>query len=46
MVTVPAGTTASGLPLGCFLTSRPGSDAEMCVTARALAPLARSATRA
>jgi aspartyl-tRNA(Asn)/glutamyl-tRNA(Gln) amidotransferase subunit A len=39
IVTVPAGLAGSGLPLGCILSSRPGSDAMMCAWARALSRL-------
>ena len=37
IVSLPAGLAANGLPLGCILTSRPGSDARMCAWARTLA---------
>jgi Asp-tRNA(Asn)/Glu-tRNA(Gln) amidotransferase A subunit family amidase len=37
IVTIPAGTAANGLPLGCLLSGRPGSDALMCRVARDLA---------
>lgn len=43
IVTIPAGLTSSGLPLGCILASRPGSDERMCRWARRLAPIFRSA---
>lgn len=37
IVSLPAGLASNGLPLGCILTSRPGTDAEMCGWARTLA---------
>ena len=37
MVTLPAGTSASGLPLGCILIGKPGADLDMCRHARLLA---------
>jgi Asp-tRNA(Asn)/Glu-tRNA(Gln) amidotransferase A subunit family amidase len=40
IVTLPAGLAGNGLPIGCILSSRPGSDAEMCAWARMLARLA------
>jgi len=43
IVTVPTGTTSDGLPLGCLLAGRPGTDAAMCGWARTLAPVARAA---
>lgn len=46
IVTVPAGKAANGLPLGCLLAGRPGSDAQMCTWARGLAPIARQAAGA
>jgi Asp-tRNA(Asn)/Glu-tRNA(Gln) amidotransferase A subunit family amidase len=30
IVSVPAGLARNGLPVGCILTSRPGTDAQMC----------------
>lgn len=43
IVTIPAGTTRGGLPIGCILASRPGSDERMCRRARRLAPVFRAA---
>jgi aspartyl-tRNA(Asn)/glutamyl-tRNA(Gln) amidotransferase subunit A len=40
IVTVPAGSARNGLPLGCILTSAPGSDAQMCGHARSVAAAA------
>ena len=37
IVSVPAGFADNGLPIGCILTSRPGTDALMCAWARKLA---------
>jgi aspartyl-tRNA(Asn)/glutamyl-tRNA(Gln) amidotransferase subunit A len=37
IVSVPAGFAANGLPIGCILSARPGSDREMCAWARQLA---------
>lgn len=37
IVSVPAGLADNGLPIGCLLTSRPGTDAQMCTWARKLA---------
>ena len=37
IVSVPAGWGGNGLPLGCILSARPGSDADMCTWARMLA---------
>ena len=37
IVSVPAGFAANGLPIGCILASRPGSDLLMCAWARQLA---------
>lgn len=37
IVTIPATTSAAGLPLGCILAGRPGKDAAMCTVARRLA---------
>ncbi len=39
IVTLPAGFAQGGLPIGCILSSRPGSDAQMCGWARTLAGL-------
>jgi aspartyl-tRNA(Asn)/glutamyl-tRNA(Gln) amidotransferase subunit A len=39
IVTLPAGFADGGLPIGCILSSRPGSDAQMCDWARNLARL-------
>jgi aspartyl-tRNA(Asn)/glutamyl-tRNA(Gln) amidotransferase subunit A len=36
IVSVPAGFAGNGLPIGCILTSRPGTDARMCAWARKL----------
>lgn len=36
IVSLPAGLAANGLPIGCVLTSRPGSDALMCRWSRRL----------
>jgi len=35
-VSVPAGLADNGLPVGCILSARPGSDMEMCGWARQL----------
>jgi aspartyl-tRNA(Asn)/glutamyl-tRNA(Gln) amidotransferase subunit A len=43
ILTVPAGNTRSGLPIGCILASRPGSDGRLCRWARRLAPIFRAA---
>lgn len=43
IVTIPTGTTISGLPLACIATGRPGADAVMCGWARRLAEVVRSA---
>jgi aspartyl-tRNA(Asn)/glutamyl-tRNA(Gln) amidotransferase subunit A len=37
IVSVPSGFAANGLPLGCIVSSRPGSDALMCRWARRIA---------
>jgi Asp-tRNA(Asn)/Glu-tRNA(Gln) amidotransferase A subunit family amidase len=37
IVTMPATTSAAGLPLGCILAGRPGADSSMCRMARRLA---------
>lgn len=37
VVSLPAGRGGNGLPLGCILSARPGSDADMCHWARKLA---------
>ena len=34
IVSVPAGLTANGLPIGCILSARPGTDVAMCAWAR------------
>jgi aspartyl-tRNA(Asn)/glutamyl-tRNA(Gln) amidotransferase subunit A len=39
IVSVPAGLAGDGLPIGCFLTARPGTDAQMCAWARELSQL-------
>jgi aspartyl-tRNA(Asn)/glutamyl-tRNA(Gln) amidotransferase subunit A len=36
IVSLPTGSAANGLPIGCILTSRPGSDIAMCGWARQL----------
>jgi aspartyl-tRNA(Asn)/glutamyl-tRNA(Gln) amidotransferase subunit A len=36
IVSVPAGLEANGLPIGCILSARPGTDLEMCAWARQL----------
>jgi aspartyl-tRNA(Asn)/glutamyl-tRNA(Gln) amidotransferase subunit A len=36
IVSVPAGLAGNGLPIGCILASRPGTDGEMCHWARKL----------
>jgi aspartyl-tRNA(Asn)/glutamyl-tRNA(Gln) amidotransferase subunit A len=36
IVSVPAGFAGNGLPIGCILASRPGTDAQMCRWARKL----------
>jgi aspartyl-tRNA(Asn)/glutamyl-tRNA(Gln) amidotransferase subunit A len=36
IVSVPAGLAANGLPVGCILSARPGTDLEMCAWARQL----------
>jgi aspartyl-tRNA(Asn)/glutamyl-tRNA(Gln) amidotransferase subunit A len=41
IVTVPVGTAKNGLPLGCILTSAPGSDRQMCADARMIAAAAQ-----
>lgn len=43
IASIPAGADKDGMPLGCFLTSGPGSDLELCKLARAVAPVARAA---
>ena len=43
IVSIPTGFTSKGLPMGCILTGRPGSDARMCGWARTIAPVARVA---
>ena len=43
IVSIPTGFTSEGLPMGCILTGRPGSDARMCGWARTIAPVARVA---
>lgn len=42
IVSIPAGKAGNGLPLGCLLTSAPGTDSTLAGRARRLAPLARS----
>jgi aspartyl-tRNA(Asn)/glutamyl-tRNA(Gln) amidotransferase subunit A len=37
IVSIPTGFADNGLPIGCILSSRPGSDASMCTWARTLA---------
>jgi aspartyl-tRNA(Asn)/glutamyl-tRNA(Gln) amidotransferase subunit A len=37
IVTVPVATARNGLPLGCIVTSAPGTDQQMCADARAIA---------
>ncbi len=37
IVSVPAGHAGDGLPIGCILSSRPGTDRQMCDWARRLA---------
>jgi len=44
IVTLPAGTTANGLPLGCILAGRPGRDAEMGALARRAADAVNAAS--
>jgi aspartyl-tRNA(Asn)/glutamyl-tRNA(Gln) amidotransferase subunit A len=39
IVTMPAGLADNGLPIAAILSSRPGTDRDMCAWARALAPL-------
>jgi aspartyl-tRNA(Asn)/glutamyl-tRNA(Gln) amidotransferase subunit A len=39
IVTVPAGSAGNGMPIACILSSRPGSDRQMCAWARDLAAL-------
>jgi aspartyl-tRNA(Asn)/glutamyl-tRNA(Gln) amidotransferase subunit A len=39
IVSLPAGRSGAGLPIGCILSSRPGTDAQMCSWARSLARL-------
>jgi aspartyl-tRNA(Asn)/glutamyl-tRNA(Gln) amidotransferase subunit A len=36
IVSMPAGRADNGLPVGCILSSRPGTDLDMCAWARAL----------
>ena len=40
IVSLPAGFADNGLPIGCILTARPGTDAQLCAWARHLAELA------
>ena len=40
IVTIPAGLSASGLPLGCILAGRPGADLETGALARELTRVA------
>lgn len=42
IVTVPVATAANGLPLGCILAGRPGSDRAMCGAARRVATVIES----
>jgi aspartyl-tRNA(Asn)/glutamyl-tRNA(Gln) amidotransferase subunit A len=37
IVNLPAGLSSAGLPIGCLVSSSPGSDAQMCAMARTLA---------
>ena len=37
IVSAPAGLDGNGLPIGCILSSRPGTDLDMCTRARTLA---------
>lgn len=37
IVTIPAGKTAAGLPLGCILAGKPGADRKICALAREVA---------
>jgi len=39
IVTIPATTSATGLPLGCILAGRPGADVFICGLARRLASI-------
>lgn len=39
IVTIPTAIAKNGLPLGCILTSAPGTDLQMCADARAIARL-------
>lgn len=39
IVTLPVATARNGLPLGCIVTSSPGTDRQMCADARAIARL-------
>jgi len=39
IVSVPAGVAGNGLPIGCILSSRPGTDPHMCTWARSLSQL-------
>lgn len=45
IVTMPAGTTTAGLPLGCLITGRPGSDRFLARAAPSLAQAAAAANR-
>jgi aspartyl-tRNA(Asn)/glutamyl-tRNA(Gln) amidotransferase subunit A len=40
IVSVPAGFGSNGLPIGCILSSRPGTDLNMCTWARTLSQVA------
>jgi aspartyl-tRNA(Asn)/glutamyl-tRNA(Gln) amidotransferase subunit A len=40
IVSLPAGFAGNGLPIGCILSSRPGTDPQMCTWARDLAQAA------
>jgi aspartyl-tRNA(Asn)/glutamyl-tRNA(Gln) amidotransferase subunit A len=44
IVTVPAGLAGNGLPIAGILSSRPGTDPQMCAWARALAPIVSGST--
>lgn len=42
IASIPAGFASNGLPLGCILTSAPGTDAALARHARRVAPVARA----
>ena len=44
VVSLPAGKTRSGLPLGAIIAGRPGADMDMCRNARILAGIAEGAS--